>query len=454
LNSVVVSSVAKVTTNIERDTRDIKRDTARIESVLEEIQAVRFQLQHNEQKGTENFLLDRFLNESCSYAESVFNPTNTDHTEAPLSLPGSKEPMLVEGKHFNGDLRDIYSISTLGCSSQVPQAERKIFHATSARAACDDAKKDFLDRQLASALLKKDQDPKIHLERLERLLDSGANVNLKVEFELPQVRLHHHRSRPVSVTALALEICTNKCTAAIVLLLSRGADISHRSILPLAAKIGDYPIMKLILKQGVNPNSLPPEDWPAAYQGNALTLLCRDYFNEAALSLLLEAGADLNQASHHGESALFTAVFFGFDEYADILLAHGASVFIHGGYFGTILQCATAGPRPSLHCIEELLRRGCPVNETGGYHGTALSAAAAQGHLEVVRLLLHAGADPNEKAGTRKGPLEWLGERNPLNPRNRITQEELNDIRQLLWRAGARRQTLIYPEMVIRELEK
>lgn len=362
-----------------------------------------------------------------------------DDTEALLSLAGSKEPMLVERTYFKGELRDIYSISTPGRSSQVPRAERKIFHATSARAACDDSKKDLRDRQLVSALLKKNQDPKLHLERLEQLLDSGADVNLKVEFELPQVRLHQHRFRPVSIPALALEICTNKCIAAIVLLLSRGADVSHRSILPLATKIGDYPIMELILKQGVDPNSLPPEDWPPAYQGGGLILLCRDYFNEATLRLLLEAGADPNQASYDGESALFTAVFFGFDEYADILLAHGASVFIHGGCLGTILQCATAGPSPSLHCIEELLRRGCPVNETGGHYGTALSAAAAQGHLEVVQLLLRVGADPNEKAGTGKGPLDWLRKRNRINPRSRIAQEELKDISQLLWRAGARR---------------
>ena len=347
----------------------------------------------------------------------------------------------MENQSFNGEIREIYSIIAWEHPSQIPHAGEKITHASMARAACNDSTKASLDCELSNALtLEDNQDPKLRLVHLEQLLDSGADVNLRVKIRLPQVRLHQHQPSAVyCVPVVAAEICTNKSIAAIILLLSRGADVSHPSILPLAARFGDYQILELILKQrGSDPNRLAPSDWPQAYQGNALTLLCRDYFNGAALRLLLEAGADPNQVSYYGETALFTAVFFGFDEYADILLAHGASVFIHGGTFRNVLQCASAGPRPSLYCVDELLRRGCPVNEAGGYFGTALSAAAAQGHVKVAELLLLADGDPNEDGGTGKGPLDWLGKRNPINPRYTTNQEELQDINQMLLRAGAR----------------
>lgn len=434
---MVVSSVAQITTTIEQDTKDIKKDTSKIESVLEEIQTLRIQLQRNEQTGNETFLLDRFLSESCSYAQSACNLTGDDRFESFSSLGGPDDTTLAGGQPFSGELREIYSISSGGHLGKIPQAEERILLASQARDVLSRSERFHLDNELSVALLEDDQETKEHLARLERLLDIGANANLRMEINLPQIRLHAHRHQPVSVTALAAEICKNKSVTAIILLLSRGADISHPSVLPIAAKVGDYQILELLLKHGADPNRLAPEYWPSSYHGNALTILCRDYLNEANLRLLLEKGADPNQASYFGETALFTAVFFDFHGYADILLNHGASVFLRGGYFGTVLETAAAGPNYSLRCIGELLRRGCDVNETGGHFGTALSAAAAQGHVKGVKRLLDAGADPDERGYSGKRPIDWLGESHRINPR-RATKVELEEIRQLLWDASAR----------------
>lgn len=76
-HSVAVSSVATTAANVERNTKHIRTDTAKIDTVLEEIHALRFQLQNKEQKQNANIVLDRFLAESCSYAESIYNPTST-----------------------------------------------------------------------------------------------------------------------------------------------------------------------------------------------------------------------------------------------------------------------------------------------------------------------------------------------------------------------------------------
>ncbi len=118
--------------------------------------------------------------------------------------------------------------------------------------------------------------------------------------------------------------------------------------------------------------------------------------------LLLKAGADV---SYDNGSLLWRlAVLDGQDDMAALLAEAGAErkpleAFIHAAHAG------------NTHVVERLLGEISDINESTwfaspfGLHGTALTAAAAEGHLDVIRLLLDKGAHVNRKDHT--GITPW-----------------------------------------------
>lgn len=71
----------------------------------------------------------------------------------------------------------------------------------------------------------------------------------------------------------------------------------------------------------------------------------------------------------------------------------------------TFLAAARGG---DLATVQRLVEAGVPVDTADAYGTTALSAAAAKGHLEVVRFLLASGADPDRKESFYGiQPLSW-----------------------------------------------
>lgn len=115
----------------------------------------------------------------------------------------------------------------------------------------------------------------------------------------------------------------------------------------------------------------------------------------AAIGFLLERGADVRQAGkRHEPPALIHAVRAGNIEKAAMLLDAGADIT-------EALAYAVSSWRADLPMIEFLLARGADiatVNHTD-VGPSALLSASRNGHFEVVRVLLAAGADPR--------PLAW-----------------------------------------------
>jgi uncharacterized protein len=102
--------------------------------------------------------------------------------------------------------------------------------------------------------------------------------------------------------------------------------------------------------------------------------------------LLAQDAGPINAIGPGGWTPLHLAVYFGHQEAAEILLAHGADV-----------HAATAGsPKAGIPAIAALLlAHGADVNarQHGGW--TPLHAAADDGPLDLITLLLDAGADVN-----------------------------------------------------------
>jgi ankyrin repeat protein len=57
-----------------------------------------------------------------------------------------------------------------------------------------------------------------------------------------------------------------------------------------------------------------------------------------------------------------------------------------------------ASQRGQIMTVRRLLRKGVNVNEQDDYGRTALGLASYEGHVEVIKSLLAAGADPNARA--------------------------------------------------------
>jgi hypothetical protein len=92
-----------------------------------------------------------------------------------------------------------------------------------------------------------------------------------------------------------------------------------------------------------------------------------------------------------------------------VLNGADANTYIRG--FGCALQAASW--RGDIELIRVLLDAGALINKTGGHFGHALQAAAWSGHMPVVELLLSQGADIDTQCGHYGSALQaasWSGE--------------------------------------------
>lgn len=70
----------------------------------------------------------------------------------------------------------------------------------------------------------------------------------------------------------------------------------------------------------------------------------------------------------------------------DISVEEKTGINVQGGPFGTALRAASAQGHKEV--VQVLLDKNADVNAQGGPYGTALEAASAQGHKEVVQMML------------------------------------------------------------------
>lgn len=106
----------------------------------------------------------------------------------------------------------------------------------------------------------------------------------------------------------------------------------------------------------------------------------------------LEAGIDVNSRDQEGRTALMYASYNGHTEAIKILIEKGAHVNLADNYGRTALMMASSGPFPAT--VKMLLDNQADPNMTdSAEHFTALMYAAAEGHLDVVKILLSFRAD-------------------------------------------------------------
>ena len=113
--------------------------------------------------------------------------------------------------------------------------------------------------------------------------------------------------------------------------------------------------------------------------------------NLAAVQEFVSKGTPVDSTVDDKSTALMWAAFNGHTAVAAYLLERGATVNAKDINGRTALLYSSSGPYPET--VGLLLRNGADINVQGKTEGfTALMMAAAEGHLEVARVLLLNGA--------------------------------------------------------------
>jgi ankyrin repeat protein len=278
---------------------------------------------------------------------------------------------------------------------------------------------------------------------IERLLKAGADVD--------------GRLLTTGETPL-MEVARTGIVPALKVLVDHGADVNAKenlratTALMWAASQGHADAVRFLLEHGADVSAESKRDKAKAYgtagpgarlpkdmEAGGLTPLIFAVRENAmdCVSLLLDSKADVNQTTADGSSPLLVAVLNGRYEMAHYLIDRGANVSLANKKGWTPLYLAVkhrtieTGTMPvppnadqALDFIKLILNKGAETNTRLAYESevhsanhvfwlkeegaTAFFRAAYGGDVEVMKLLLEHGADPNLTTKDHTTPLMGL----------------------------------------------
>ncbi|KAI4866091.1 ankyrin repeat-containing domain protein [Hypoxylon rubiginosum] len=234
-----------------------------------------------------------------------------------------------------------------------------------------------------------------HLQIVRRLIDNGADINAKSDDS-------SDGTYPLANAVFGgyMEI--------VDLLLRHGVDANTSGLsgpaLQIACFKGHKEMVEALIKHGA---SLTCGD--GRYGGPVQAVVLGNHLD--VLELVVAAGADINleagerriwtgDNTHRSGSAIQAAASASNMAMLNWLLDHGADVNIQGvenGFRCCGVPLAIAAEAGNLEMVHRLLEAGAVVDRVGKspYSSPAIFEAAKKAHVEVVKCLLSAGADPN-----------------------------------------------------------
>jgi ankyrin repeat protein len=217
-------------------------------------------------------------------------------------------------------------------------------------------------------------------ELIDVLIRAGANVNA---------------ANDLGVTPLALA-CENGSAVIIENLLRAGADpnvatITGETALMTAARTGNLEAVKLLVEHGSQVNA------KKRGRGGQTALMWAVAEGHLEVSrALIEAGADVNARSTTGFTPLLFTARSGDASSARLLLSAGARVDEKSPDGSTALTLAINSNHPGFAIA--LLEQSPDLNVNASSSGyAALHSAVQRGYVDLVKILLERGADPNAR---------------------------------------------------------
>lgn len=185
----------------------------------------------------------------------------------------------------------------------------------------------------------------------------------------------------------------------------------ERTLLGLASLHGAVPTIRLLIDRGMDPLEPNGDDFTPLYMAAA-------WGRAGAVRELLKHDPRVNRANEWGWTPIIVAASGKHDEVFDLLVEHGADYGLHAaalrddvhridellagdkpvdleakvGDRTALMQAARKG---HLAAATRLLDAGARMDHINTWHGPALSEAAWYGHVDMVKLLLDRGCDPD-----------------------------------------------------------
>lgn len=187
------------------------------------------------------------------------------------------------------------------------------------------------------------------------------------------------------------------------------ADRVHsngKTALMVAAKEGDNERIRELIDKGADVNR-------SNNNGGTPIMYAALSGKPDTVSLLLERGARVDAVAENGWTALMIASVKGYVAVARLLLERGAEPNQADVYSWTPLMRAVYEQRLQMARLLARHRR-TRVNQRGENGVTALHLAVVKGNVDIVKLLLAQGADPDIKDNSGRTALDFAKQNNNL----------------------------------------
>jgi ankyrin repeat protein len=162
-----------------------------------------------------------------------------------------------------------------------------------------------------------------------------------------------------------------------------------------AAKTGSLGAIRKLVAEGADINA---KKQSLNIEGSTPLHIASQYGQVAAIRELLQLGARINAKDNQGSTPLMDAVFDMHNDAVTVLLDLGADINLHNRSGRTALDVAASNG--DLGMVTLLLGRSAdPNHESKGKRATPVASLAHNGNLEVLKVLLKAGASVSKHYG-------------------------------------------------------